>query len=94
MKVFRSKAELEAEIARRIKESEKLEVGSEEWERYCTGTARLAEATKYFGVSPDTTAKIGFGALALLWTTWYQKNNILDIKPIRVVADSVLGFIR
>ena len=92
MVVIRNGKELEAEISKRIKESEKLEVGSEEWVSYCNGTAKLIECRKYYAVSPDTKARIAFGGVALVWLSWYQKHNILDIKPIRVVADALFKF--
>lgn len=87
MVVIRNGRELEAEISRRIKESEKLKVGSEEWVSYCNGTAKLIECRKYYTVSPDTKAKIIAGTALVSWITWYQKHNILDIKPIRIVSD-------
>ena len=87
MVVFRNLRELDDEISRRRKEAEKLPVGSEEWLNYCNGTAKLMDCRRYFMVSPDTKAKIAFGTGAVLWMSWYQKNNILDLKPIRALKD-------
>ena len=78
-------------VQKRRKEADKLPVGSEEWIQYCNGTAKLIECRRYYTVSPDTKAKMAFGVGTVAWLSWYQKHNILDLKPLRALRDVWVG---